>query len=51
MLFADARPGRRPGRWPVGKDANMATSCTHVGEIRDVTPSASGCEDCQAAFV
>jgi uncharacterized UBP type Zn finger protein len=22
--------------------------CTHVGEIKDVTPSADGCEDCLA---
>jgi uncharacterized UBP type Zn finger protein len=25
-----------------------ATECTHVAEIRPVTPSADGCEDCLA---
>lgn len=24
----------------------MADSCTHLSEIRNVTPSADGCEDC-----
>ena len=24
----------------------MADACTHTGTIRDVTPSARGCEDC-----
>ncbi len=24
----------------------MAAGCEHVAEIRDVTPSADGCEDC-----
>ena len=24
----------------------MADACTHLGQIRDVTPSALGCEDC-----
>ncbi len=24
----------------------MATECTHRDQIRDVTPSAQGCEDC-----
>jgi len=24
----------------------MATNCTHLDQIRDVTPSAHGCEDC-----
>ena len=24
----------------------MATICTHLGQIRQVTPSAKGCEDC-----
>jgi hypothetical protein len=24
------------------------TECTHLGEVRDVTPSALGCEDCLA---
>lgn len=24
----------------------MAIQCTHLDEIRDVTPSARGCEDC-----
>lgn len=23
-----------------------ATECAHLGEVRDVTPSARGCEDC-----
>ena len=26
----------------------MASDCTHLGEIRDVVPSATGCEDCLA---
>jgi Zn ribbon nucleic-acid-binding protein len=26
--------------------STMANVCTHLGEIRDVTPSAEGCEDC-----
>ena len=24
----------------------MTTTCTHLDQIRDVTPSANGCEDC-----
>jgi len=24
----------------------MATECTHVDQVRDVTPSADGCEEC-----
>lgn len=24
----------------------MATDCTHLDQVRDVTPSADGCEDC-----
>ena len=24
----------------------MATQCTHLDQIQDVTPSAAGCEDC-----
>ena len=24
----------------------MAATCTHLDQIRDVTPSAAGCEDC-----
>jgi uncharacterized UBP type Zn finger protein len=24
----------------------MATTCTHLDQIREVTPSANGCEDC-----
>ncbi len=24
----------------------MATACTHIDQIRDVSPSAQGCEDC-----
>ena len=24
----------------------MATSCTHLDQIKDVAPSANGCEDC-----
>ena len=24
----------------------MADGCTHLGEVRDVTPSSTGCEDC-----
>src|SRR5437773_7918696 len=24
----------------------MAQPCTHVNQVRDVTPSANGCEDC-----
>ena len=24
----------------------MASKCTHLDQIRDVTPSAQGCEDC-----
>jgi uncharacterized UBP type Zn finger protein len=24
----------------------MATGCTHINQIREVTPSADGCEDC-----
>ena len=24
----------------------MAKTCTHLSEIRSVTPSAEGCEDC-----
>jgi hypothetical protein len=24
----------------------MTRQCSHLGEIRDVTPSAEGCEDC-----
>ncbi len=24
----------------------MATTCTHLDQIRDVTPSADGCEEC-----
>ncbi len=27
----------------------MAETCAHLGEIRDVTPSSPGCEDCLAA--
>jgi uncharacterized UBP type Zn finger protein len=26
----------------------MAETCTHLDQIRDVTPSAEGCEDCLA---
>ena len=25
-----------------------STECTHAGDIREVTPSANGCEDCLA---
>ena len=28
------------------KGDHVTTSCTHVDQIRDVTPSAQGCEDC-----
>ena len=28
------------------KEKQMAKNCTHLDEIRDVTPSANGCEDC-----
>jgi hypothetical protein len=24
----------------------MTTTCTHLAQIRDVTPSANGCEEC-----
>jgi len=24
----------------------MAKQCTHLGEVKDVTPSAKGCEEC-----
>lgn len=24
----------------------MATKCTHLNQVQEVTPSASGCEDC-----
>jgi uncharacterized UBP type Zn finger protein len=27
----------------------MSTVCEHVGQIRDVTPSADGCEECLAS--
>jgi uncharacterized UBP type Zn finger protein len=30
---------------PLKGDA-MATVCTHLSQIKDVTPSADGCEDC-----
>jgi hypothetical protein len=26
----------------------MATTCTHLDQVRDVTPSAEGCEECLA---
>jgi Zn ribbon nucleic-acid-binding protein len=29
-----------------GRKKLMAKQCTHLDEIRDVTPSANGCEDC-----
>jgi Zn-finger in ubiquitin-hydrolases and other protein len=29
-----------------GKEKLMAKQCTHLDQIRDVTPSANGCEDC-----
>ena len=28
------------------KGATMDAACTHLDQIRDVTPSADGCEDC-----
>jgi uncharacterized UBP type Zn finger protein len=33
--------------WPPNKVVStMARTCTHVNQIRQVTPSAKGCEDC-----
>jgi uncharacterized UBP type Zn finger protein len=28
------------------KDRTVATTCVHLDQIRDVTPSAQGCEEC-----
>ena len=28
------------------KERRMTTTCTHLAQIRDVTPSANGCEEC-----
>jgi uncharacterized UBP type Zn finger protein len=28
------------------KENTMDTTCEHISQIRDVTPSANGCEDC-----
>jgi hypothetical protein len=34
-------------RQPRGREkAPMATTCAHLDQIRDVSPSADGCEDC-----
>jgi len=30
------------------KEIDMASHCTHLDQIRQVTPSAKGCEDCLA---
>ena len=29
-----------------GEEGEMAARCTHLNQVREVTPSADGCEDC-----
>src|SRR5581483_5634100 len=48
------RPARLSGRQTAAagdrvdseKESGMTASCTHLDQVRDVTPSACGCEDC-----
>src|SRR5260370_20065165 len=42
---------RKDESWPesdarIRKEENMAKRCTHLDQIQEVTPSATGCEDC-----
>ncbi len=39
-------PTRAPIRRPSTRSAPEAVACTHADRIRDVTPSAEGCQDC-----
>jgi uncharacterized UBP type Zn finger protein len=41
-----ARIGRKQCRQ--SKERTMANNCQHLDQIRDVTPSADGCEECLA---
>jgi uncharacterized UBP type Zn finger protein len=38
-------PASDPPSWTLGT-ARATTMCTHTSQIRKVTPSAEGCEDC-----
>src|SRR5438876_934526 len=42
----DPAPWMRSERSKTTKEKVMAQQCTHLNQIRNVTPSAQGCEDC-----
>lgn len=45
-VVARLLPARALGGWSFVRHDDMTTACTHTDQIRDVSPSAAGCEEC-----